>query len=267
MISTDHEIDDIENTFDHPFSSSIFFADAIVIFDNVFIPNENVFMDGEWQYSGHMAYAFGNSHRLFADSYKYVELEILAGAAFLIAEYNGLERVSHIQDKLAWLTMYCEAEEALAEQACVKPAQDPGSDLVYPNPMYSNIAKFFFADNYHQAIKHVQDIAGGLVCTVPSSKDFFNPETRELMEKYLTGKHGIPAEDRMRVFRLIKDLTSAWHSTLTIHGEGSLATQRMSILALADIERYKAAARRVARIRKDEEHPLYKDLLEYPPKV
>ena len=47
MISTDHEITEIENTFDHPFSSSIFFADAIVIFDNVFIPNEHVFLDGE----------------------------------------------------------------------------------------------------------------------------------------------------------------------------------------------------------------------------
>jgi 4-hydroxybutyryl-CoA dehydratase/vinylacetyl-CoA-Delta-isomerase len=264
MITTDCETTDIENTFDHPYSSSIFFADAIVIFDDVFIPNESVFMDGEWKFSGHMAYAFANSHRLFADSYKYVELEILAGAAALIAEYNGLEKIPHIQDKLSWLTMYCEAEEALAEQACVKCVSDPGSDLVYPNPMYSNIAKYFFADNYHLAMKHVQDIAGGLVCTIPSSKDFFNPETRPLMEKYLGGKAGIPTEHRLRAFRLIKDLTSSWHSTLTIHGEGSLATQRMSILALADLERYKAAARRVARIKVENEHPLYRDLPEYP---
>ncbi len=269
MISTDHEITDIDNTFDHPFSSSIFFADAIVIFDDVFIPNERVFMDGEWKFSGDMAYAFGNSHRLFADSYKYVELEILAGAAALIAEYNGLENIPHVQDKLSWLTMYCEATEALAEQACVKCVGDPGSDLVYPNPMYSNIAKYYFADNYHQAIKHVQDIAGGLVCTVPSSKDFFNPETRPLLEKYLGGKAGISTESRIRVFRLIKDLTSSWHGTLTIHGEGSLATQRMSILALADLDRYKAAARRVARIKVDDkdEHPLYRGLMDYPPKV
>jgi len=267
MISTDCETTEIDNTFDHPFSSSIFFADAIVIFDDVFIPNEKVFMDGEWRYSGDMAYAFGNSHRLFADSYKYVELEILAGAAALIAEYNGLEKIPHIQDKLSWMTMYCEAEEALAEQACVKCVRDPGSDVVYPNPMYSNIAKYFFADNYHQAIKNLQDIAGGLVCTIPSSKDWLNPETRPLLEKYLEGKHGIPTEHRMRAFRLIKDLTSSWHSTLTIHGEGSLATQRMSILALADLERYKAAARRVARIKVDDEHPLYRDLPDYPPKV
>ena len=161
----------------------------------------------------------------------------------------------------------CEATEAIAVQACVKCVGDEGSDLVYPNPMYSNAAKYYFADNYHQAIKNVQDIAGGLVCTLPSSKDLENPETRPLLEKYLTGKAVIPAEHRMRVFRLIKDLTSSWHSVLTIHGEGSLATQRMSVMALADLERYKAAARRVARIKLDDEHPLYRDLPDYPPKL
>ncbi len=157
--------------------------------------------------------------------------------------------------------------EAIAEQACVKCVSDPGSDLVYPNPMYSNAAKYYFADNYHQAIKHVQDIAGGLVCTVPSKKDLDNPETRPLLEKYLTAKHGIPAEDRMKAFRLIKDMTSSWHSVLTIHGEGSLATQKMSILALADLNRYKSAARRVARIKSEDDHPFYKDLPDYPPKL
>jgi 4-hydroxybutyryl-CoA dehydratase/vinylacetyl-CoA-Delta-isomerase len=267
MISCDDETMDFDNEFDHPFSASIMFADSIVSFDDVFIPNERVFMDGEWKYSGDMAYAFGNSHRLFADSYKYVELEILAGAAALIAEYNGLEKIPHVQDKLAWLTMYCEATEAIAEQACVKCVRDTGSDLVYPNPMYSNVAKYFFADNYHQAIKHVQDIAGGLVCTLPSHKDLLNPETRPILEKYLTAKAGISAENRMRAFRLIKDITSSWHSVLTIHGEGSLATQRMSMLSLADLDRYKAAARRVARIKVENEHPLYRDLPDYPPKI
>ncbi len=267
MISCDDETLDFDNEFDHPFCASIFFADSIVVFEDVFVPWDRVFMDGEWGFSGDMAYAFGNSHRLFADSYKYVELEILAGAAALIAEYNGLEGIPHIQEKLAWLTMYCEATEAIAEQACVKCVRDEGSDLVYPNPMYSNIAKYYFADHYHQAIKHVQDIAGGLVCTVPSSKDLSNPETRPLLEKYLTGKAGIPAEHRMRAFRVIKDLTSSWHSVLTIHGEGSLATQRMSVLALADLDRYKAAARRVARIKVEDEHPLYRDLPDYPPKI
>jgi len=163
--------------------------------------------------------------------------------------------------------MYCEATEAIAEQACTKCVSDPGSDLVYPNPLYSNIAKYYFADNYHQAIKHLQDIAGGLVCTIPSSKDLENPETRPLLEKYLTGKHGISAENRMRVFRVIKDLTSSWHSTLTIHGEGSLATQRMSILALADLHRYKSAARRIARIKGEDDHPFYQGLPDYPPKL
>jgi len=267
MISCDDETLDYDNAFGHPFGASIFFADAIVVLDDVFVPHERVFLDGEWGFSGDMAYAFGNSHRLFADSYKYVELEILAGAAALIAEYNGLEKVPHVRQKLAWLTLYCEATEAIAEQACVKCVSDPGSDLVYPNPMCSNIAKYYFAGNYHEAVKHVQDIAGGLVCTIPSCKDLEYPETRPLLEKDQTGKAGMPAEHRMRAFRVIEDMTSNWHTVLTIHGEGSLATQRMSILALADLDRYKAAARRVARIKVEDEHPLYRDLPDYPPEL
>ncbi len=267
MISTDAETTEIDNVFDNPFSSSIYFADAIVVFEDVFVPNERVFMDGEWKFSPDMAYAFGNSHRLFADSYKSVELEILAGAAALMAEYNGLEKVSHIQDKLSWLTMYCEAVGAMSEQACVRCVSDPGSDIVYPNPMFSNITKYFFADSYHQAVKHIQDIAGGIVATIPHAKDFFNPETRPLMEKYLAGKAGIPTENRLRAIRLIRDITSSWHAILTIHGEGSLAAQRMSILALADLERYKSAAKRAARIESDDVHPSYQDLPDYPPKL
>ncbi|MBT7697601.1 MAG: hypothetical protein HN737_09355 [Desulfobacterales bacterium] len=265
MISTDHEIEDIDNVFDNPFSSSIYFADAIVVFEDVFIPNERVFMDGEFKYSADMAYAFGNSHRLFADSYKSVELEILGGAAMVMAEYNGIERVGHVRDKLSWMTMYCEAVEAMSEMACVKCVSDPGSDIVYPNPMFSNVTKYFFADNYHQAVKIMQDITGGILSTIPHAKDFFNPETRPMMEKYLAGKDGVPTEDRMKAIRLIRDITSSWHGALTLHGEGSLAAQRMTILQLADVNRYKSAAKRVARIKSDDVHQKYQGLPDYPP--
>ena len=130
--------------------------------------------------------------------------------------------------------------------------------------MYSNMAKFYFADNYHQAIKYVQDISGGIVATIPSSRDFFNPETGPMIEKYLGGKAGIPTENRLRAIRLVRELSSVWHAIITIHGEGSLAAQRMSVLALADLDRYKAAARRVAGIKSDKEHPLFKDFPDFP---
>jgi 4-hydroxybutyryl-CoA dehydratase/vinylacetyl-CoA-Delta-isomerase len=139
--------------------------------------------------------------------------------------------------------------------------------LVYPNPMYANICKFYFADNWHQATKYIQDIAGGIVGTCPSSKDFFNPETRDLLDKYLGGKAGIPTEHRIRLVKLIRDLTSSYEDVLTIHAEGSLAAQKLSVYILADFERYKAAAKRAARIQDGTRHPIFDQLPEFPPKL
>lgn len=266
-ISSEPEIKEPGNFFDYPLSASIYIEDALIVFDDVFVPNERVFMKREWPFAGDMAYMFGNFHRLSAETYKAVELELVAGTAALMAEYNGIERAPHVQDKLTWLILYAEAVEILGRAACEHCVSEPDSDLVYPNPMHANIAKFFFADNWHQATKYIQDIAGGIVATAPSSKDFFNPETRDMIEKYLGGKDGIPTEHRVRLTKLIRDLTSSYEDVLTLHAEGSLAAQRLSIYALADFERYKAAAKRAARIKDGAEHPLFSQLPDFPPKI
>lgn len=253
------------NYYDFPLNASTFPGDATVIFNDVFVPLERVFMDGEIEFSGDMAYMFSNFHRVSADAYKYPDLEILLGAAMLIAEYNGLEKAPHIQDKISWLIMYGEGTDALGKAACDYCASELGSDLVYPNPVYSNVAKFFFAENYHTAIKHLQDIAGGSVATIPSSKDFLNPATRGLLEKYFGGKAGVPTEHRVRTFKLINDLSASVHAVTTLHAEGSLATQRSAVYRNADFERYKTAARRVAGISDGKEHPVYASLPKFPP--
>lgn len=263
-ISSGREAVEEGNFFDYPLTASGYLNDALVVFEDVFVPIERVFMKGEWQFSGDMAYMFANFHRISGDSYKYAELEVLVGAAALMAEYNGLEKAYHVQDKLSWLVMYAEGTEALGKMACQECITEPDSHLVYPNPMYSNIGKLFFADNFHQAIKLLQDITGGIVATIPSSKDFFNPETRSLMEKYLGGKVGIPTEHRLRAINLVKDLSSVYLGGLTLHAEGSLSAQRLSIYAIADFEKYKAAAKRAARIKDGTEYPLFAQLPSFP---
>jgi 4-hydroxybutyryl-CoA dehydratase/vinylacetyl-CoA-Delta-isomerase len=210
---------------------------------------------------------FGNFHRLSAETYKAAELELVVGAAALMAEYNGVEKAPHIQDKLAWLVLYAEATEIMGRSACEHCVSESDSNLVYPNPMYANIAKLFFADNWHQATKYLQDIAGGIVATAPSSKDYFNPEIHDMIDKYLGGKAGIPTEHRLRLIKLIRDLTSSYEDVLTLHAEGSLAAQRLSIYALGDFGKYKAAAKRAARIKDGTEHPVYSQLPEFPPKI
>ena len=192
---------------------------------------------------------------------------LLVGTAVLMAEYNGVDRAPHVREKLAWLTQYAEATEVIGLAACEHCVSEPDSDLVYPNPMFANIAKMFFADNWHKATKLVQDIAGGIVATAPSGKDFENPETHDMIKKYLGAKAGVPTEHRLRLVKLIRDFTSSYEDVLTLHAEGSLAAQILSIYTLADFDRYRAAAKRAARIKDGTEHPLFKDLPDFPPSL
>lgn len=267
FISAEPEIKEPGNFFDYPLSASIYINDAMVIFDDVFIPNERIFLKGEWQFAGDIAYMFGNFHRLSAETYKAAELELVTGAAALMAEYNNVADAGHIRDKLTWLAYYTEATEIIGRAACEHCVSDPETGLVYPNPMYANIAKYFFADNWHQAIKYVQDIAGGIVATAPSFHDYENPELRPLIDKYLGAKLGVPTEHRLRLIKLIRDLGSSYEDVITLHAEGSLAAQKLSIYALAEFNRYKAAAKRAARIDDGTRDPIYSELPEFPPKI
>lgn len=264
MIMAQPEAHDDSDTMNSPLAAHIYTAEAIVVFDDVFIPKERVFLQKEWQFAGEFAYMFSDYHRVSADAYKYTENEILVGIAALMAEYNGTDRVSHIKDKLAWLAYYTETTEALGLASCMCSTKDPETGLARPNAVYSNSAKFFFAENFHEAIKILHDIGGGIVSTVPSAKDLLSPEIGPYVEKYLLAKEGVPAEYRFRVIRLIKDVTSYFMQNLTLHGEGSLAAQKMSILRESDWTRYKVAAKRVAGIKDGESHPVYAELPDFP---
>jgi 4-hydroxybutyryl-CoA dehydratase/vinylacetyl-CoA-Delta-isomerase len=227
---------------------------------------ERVFLNREWPYAAQIARMFGNFHRLYADTYKYADLEIVTGVAALMAEYNGLEKVEHIRDELAWLVWYTETVGILGKAACDNCVVEPELGIAYPNALYSNSAKFLFANYYHEAIKYVQDITGGIVADLPSFKNFLSAETRPYMEKYFQGKAGIPTEHRLRATMLARDISSSWVQGTTIHAEGSLSAQKISLTAIADWEKYKAVARRAARISDGSEHPLTRDLPPFPPK-
>jgi len=267
LISAEPEITAETELFDHPVAKSVFINDATLVFDKVFIPNERIFLKGEWEFAGQVAYMFANFHRLSAETYKAMELELFTGAATLMADYNGIEKAPHVREKLTWLVMYTEAVEVLGKAACEYCMSEADSDLVFPNPMYANICKYYFADNWHEATKFIQDIAGGIVATCPSAKDFFNPELHEMLDRVLGGKEGVPTEHRLRMVKLVRDLTSSYEDVLTIHAEGSLAAQKLSIFMLGDFDRYKAAALRAAGIENPKGHKIFDSLPAFPPKL
>ena len=268
LISSEPEIKGLsteETRWDSPIASrhGVGDGECMIVFDDVFVPWERVFMCGEWQFSRDIAYLFATFHRLFACCRMVSSLETLTGIAALMAEYNGLEKYTHIRNKLAWMVQVTEAFKVISLAACMFPEQEPGMDLVNPNQMYINIAKYMYADNFNEATKIAQDICGGIVADPISYRDWMNPEERPYIEKYLGGKAGIPTEHRLRAIRLLHDITGGRHVSHNIHAEGSLAAQEMMFYANADFDMYKASAKRAAGIPGWEKHPKFSSLQDY----
>lgn len=224
-------------------------TDSLIIFDDVFVPWERVFLCGEWQYAMPLVYNFAYLHRHTAASYRIPMSEAMVGVAQAIAEYNGIDRVPHVREKITNLVIYVDMLKSLARASCIDYVMHGGIPI--PNPVITNIAKYHFAENLHACIKAIQDIAGGLLITAPTYKDFQNPETKGYIEKYLGGKAGISAEKRLRMFQLIRRLAGFETEVLAVHAEGSLQAQRMTIYAESyqQIQEYKKWAEIAAGIK------------------
>ncbi len=237
-----------ENVFTHPISSRHKMMETLTVFDDVYVPNERVFMNGEWQFAGHLAKTFVEFHRFTAISYKLPLLDLLAGSSLLIAEQNGIDRAGHVREKLTWLISYAETVRMLTKMSAIRCTIKDG--IAVPDTTAVNIAKLHFASNYHQALMHAQDLTGGLLVTGPDEEDLKNPETGKYIERYLGAAAGVTAERRLRMINLISDLTTGdfggYQATLAIHAEGSLEAEKLTILREYDREDVKRYARWVA---------------------
>ena len=239
------------NAFEHPLSTDHKMMETMTIFDDVFVPRERVFLDGEWQFAGPLALAFVEFHRFTAVSYKLPLVDLLVGAAALLADYNGVARAAHVRDKFVWLVTYAETVRWLTKMAALEcRTQELG--IAVPNPLISNIAKFRFAEDYHKALQHVQDIAGGLLVTAPGLEDLQNPETAAYVKRYLGGRKGVSAEDRLRALNMVSDLTTGdfggYQAVLAVHAEGSIEAEKLTIFRDYDLRPALAYAKRVAGI-------------------
>ena len=156
-----------------------------------------------------------------------------------MADYNSIERVSHIREQITDLVMYVNTLKSLSRASCIDFVMHGGIPI--PNPVISNIAKYQFASNLHTFIRMVQDIAGGLAATLPSYQDYQNSELKADIDKYLGGKAGIPTEHRLRMFNLVRRMLTFENEVTAVHAEGSLEAQRMTVFAEAqsDIQEYK----------------------------
>jgi 4-hydroxybutyryl-CoA dehydratase/vinylacetyl-CoA-Delta-isomerase len=223
-------------------------TDSLVIFDDVFVPWERVFLCGESAVAMPLVYNFAYYHRHTAASYRIPLSEMMVGMAQAMAEYNGLDKASHVITKITELLIYVNMLKSLSRAACVDYVVHGG--IPTPHPVTTNMAKHYFASNFHRCVEIVQDISGGLLVTAPTYADFTNPEVGHHIERYLGGKKGVSAETRLRMLQLIRRLLVQDIEVLAVQGEGSFQAQLMTIYAESqgDIQEYKLAAEREAGI-------------------
>jgi 4-hydroxybutyryl-CoA dehydratase / vinylacetyl-CoA-Delta-isomerase len=234
--------------FEFPITARHKMIETTTIFDDVFVPWERVFMCREWQFAGPLALGFVEFHRFTAISYKLPLVDALVGAAQVMADYNGIARAAHVRDKLIQLISYAETLRALTHHAALK-GKERAPGIVVPDALTVNMAKYHFAHNYHHAVQHVQDIAGGLLVTAPGAEDLANPEVGPLIERYYGGRAGVSGRERLAAMNFVKDLTSSdyggYQEVLAIHAEGSLEAEKLMISRSYDAPRTAALVQRM----------------------
>lgn len=225
-------------------------SEALLVFEDVFIPRERIFMDGETDYVGMLVERFSGHHR---PSYacKSGVVDVLIGATALAAEYIGVDKASHVKDKLVEMTHLNETMYACTV-ACSSEGFPTPSGAFSIDPMLSNVGKQNVTRFPYEIARLAEDIAGGLVVTLPSEKDYRHPELGRYMEKYYKGVSSVPTENRMRVLRLIEHMCMGAGSvalrTESMHGAGSPQAQRVMIGRLGRFDFKKDLAKEIAKI-------------------
>jgi len=224
--------------------------EAMVIFDDVFIPWDKVFMDGEYDFAAMLVERFTCYHRR---SYvcKSGVGDVLIGAAAAAADYNGVENVSHIKDKLVEMTHLNETIYSTGIASSYQ-ATEMKSGVFLNDDMIANVCKHHVTKMPYEIGRLAQDIAGGLLVTAPSQRDFDSPEIGDKIRKYLKGRKGINVEDRIRILRLIENLTlgrnAVGYLTESMHGAGSPQAQRIQIARQMQKEFKKQLAKTLAGV-------------------
>ena len=225
-------------------------VESLTIFDDVFVPIDRVFFLREWEAAGILANLFGLYHRFTALSYRQVIAETLLGAAKMMAEQNGTDGASHVREKLAHLIMYREQSRMAIRLAALDAVKDELTGIVYPNSLWANIGKLQSNTQYMSSVQNLVDIAGGLISTMPSPEDYARKDIGPLMKKYLAGNAKLSAEERMNLFRLIRELTGTMGGVLgpaMVHAEGSIAASLIALSREYDFGSSKALIRDVMR--------------------
>jgi vinylacetyl-CoA delta-isomerase (EC 5.3.3.3)/4-hydroxybutyryl-CoA dehydratase (EC 4.2.1.-) len=226
--------------------------EALMVFDNVFVPWENVFMCGEYEFSGLLVERFAGYHRQSYGGCKVGVGDVLIGAAALAADYNGAAKASHVKDKLIEMMHLNETLYACGI-ACSAEGNKTASGTYLINLLLANVCKQNVTRLPYEIARLAEDLAGGLMVTLASERDLRHPEIGPVVKKYFRGVASVSTEHRCRIMRLIENITlgtaAVGYRTESMHGAGSPQAQRIMIARQGNLEQKKKLAKDIAGIK------------------
>ena len=219
-------------------------GEAMVVFDDVFVPHDQVFMNGETGYAGTMVNYFATWHRANYGGCKGGNADVLIGATAKMTKVLGTDRNGVVRDKLIEMIHMNETTYASAIGASAMGYPLPcGSYMV--EPMMANTVKQNITRNVYQIGRLSHDLAGGFLATMPGEKSFENPEIAPFVEKYHQANPEYETRDRVKLGRYIENMTSVTTMVEAMHGAGSPQAQRIVMLGQAEIDKKIAMAEQV----------------------
>ena len=224
--------------------------EALIVFDDVFIPGSHIFLDGEVQYAAPLVERFTSFHRR---SYvcKTGLGDVIIGAAATIADYNGVPKASHIRDKLVEMAHLNETIYG-AGIAASHESKPTAAGSYQPDDLLANVCKHNVTRFPYELARLAQDLAGGLMATLPSDAEFQGAITGPILRKYLATRPGASVDNRRRILRLIENMTmgrnAVGYLTESMHGAGSPQAQRVQIMRLMNLEEKKQLAKKLAGV-------------------
>ncbi|MFV0363333.1 MAG: 4-hydroxyphenylacetate 3-hydroxylase family protein [Suipraeoptans sp.] len=225
--------------------------EALVVFDNVFIPNDRIFLNGEVEFAGMLVERFAGYHRQSYGGCKVGVGDVLIGATAVAAEHNGCERASHIKDKLIEMThlnetLYCCGIACSSEGSATK------SGNYFINLLLANVCKQNVTRFPYEIARLAEDIAGGNLVTAPSEADLKDSVVGPYVEKYFKAAKNVSVENRFRILRLIENLclgsAAVGYRTESMHGAGSPQAQRIMIARQGNLPMKMKLAKKIAKV-------------------
>ncbi|MCI8477135.1 MAG: 4-hydroxybutyryl-CoA dehydratase [Oscillospiraceae bacterium] len=222
-------------------------GETLTVLNDVFVPWDRVFMCGEYDLAQEFVETFASYHRQNYGGCKVGVADVIIGAAAAMAEYNGCPKASHIKDKLVEMvhlaeTMHC------CSIACSAMGHKTEAGSYYVDTLLANTVKLNCTRTMYEISRLAHDIAGGFIATLPYEIDYRSEIGHDYIDKYFAGDAKFKTEDRIRMARLLENMTGGTALAESMHGAGSPQAMRVMIQRQTNWEQKKIFAKKLAKI-------------------